>query len=75
MATNEGRHVPAGSPSAMAFALYFVGFIVFIAGLAALATALGVSEAIVTGAAFVLIALGLFAGILRRRARDARAPV
>ena len=59
----------------MAFALYFVGFIVFIAGLAALATALGASEAIVTGAALVLIALGLLAGILRQRAREQRAPV
>ena len=59
----------------MAFMLYFVGFVVFIAGLASLATALGLSETLVTGIALVLIALGLLAGILRRRAREQRAPV
>ena len=59
----------------MAFMLYFVGFVVFIAGIASLATALGLSETLVTGIALVLIALGLLAGILRRRAREQRAPV
>ena len=59
----------------MAFSLYFVGFVVFVAGVASLATALGVSEAVVTGAALVLIAAGLFAGILRHRAQGHRAPV
>jgi hypothetical protein len=58
----------------MAFSLYFVGFIVFIAGLASLATALGVSETLVTGGALLLIALGLLAGILRHRAQANRAP-
>ena len=55
--------------------LYFVGFVVFIAGLASLATALGVSDALVTGSALAIIAVGLAAGIVRRRARDPRAPV
>ena len=59
----------------MAFMLYFVGFVVFVAGLAALATALGVSATLVTGAALLLMAMGLFAGILRHRARDPHAPV
>ena len=59
----------------MAFMLYFVGFVVFIAGLASLATALGLSETLVTGIALTLIALGFLAGILRRRAREQRAPV
>lgn len=59
----------------MAFSLYFVGFIVFIAGLASLATALGVSGALVTGGALLLIAVGLLAGILRHRAQGSRAPV
>lgn len=59
----------------MAFMLYFVGFVVFIAGLASLATALGLSETLVTGIALALIAIGLLAGVLRRRAREQRAPV
>ena len=59
----------------MVFSLYFVGFIVFIAGVASLATALGVSETLVTGGALVFIALGLLAGILRHRAQESRAPV
>lgn len=59
----------------MAFMLYFVGFVVFIAGLASLATALGLSETLVTGIALAMIALGLAAGLLRRRAREQRAPV
>ena len=59
----------------MAFSLYFVGFVVFIAGLASLATALGLSETLVTGGALVLIALGLLAGILRHRAQGNRAAV
>jgi positive regulator of sigma E activity len=59
----------------MAFMLYFVGFVVFVAGLAAIATAIGVSETLVTGAALLLLALGLLAGILRHRARETRAPV
>ncbi len=59
----------------MAFMLYFVGFVVFIAGLASLATALGLSETLVTGIALAMIVLGLFAGLLRRRAREQRAPV
>jgi positive regulator of sigma E activity len=63
------------TPIAMAFSLYFVGFVVFIAGLASLATALGMSETLVTGGAFILIALGLLAGILRHRALANRATV
>jgi hypothetical protein len=58
----------------MAFSLYFVGFVVFIAGLASLATALGLSETMVTGGALVLIALGLLTGILRHRAQARRTP-
>jgi hypothetical protein len=59
----------------MVFSLYFVGFLVLIAGLASLAIALGISEAAVTGAALAILALGLFAGILRHRARGRSAPV
>jgi hypothetical protein len=58
----------------MAFMLYFVGFVVLIAGLASLATALGMSDALVTGLALAIIAAGLAAGIVRRRAKEQRAP-
>jgi len=63
----------ARSGNAMAFMLYFVGFVVFVAGLAAVATALGLSESFVTGAALLLIGLGLLAGLLGKRARRAAA--
>ena len=59
----------------MAFSLYFVGFVVFIAGVASLATALGLSETLVTGIALTLIGLGLVAGIFQHRSRERRAPV
>lgn len=59
----------------MAFLLYFVGFVVFIAGAASLATALGASGTLVTGAALALLAAGFVAGLLRHRAREHRAPV
>ena len=59
----------------MAFMLYFVGFVVFVAGLAAAATAIGISETLVTGAALLLLAMGLLAGILRHRAKEPPAPV
>ena len=63
------------SAGPMAFMLYFVGFVVFVAGAAAIATALGLSGSMVTGAALAMIALGLMAGILRHRARENRALV
>jgi hypothetical protein len=59
----------------MAFMLYFVGFVVFVAGLAAIATAIGVSETLVTATALLLMGLGLFAGVLRHRAKEPPAPV
>ena len=59
----------------MAFSLYFVGFLVFIAGLASLSTALGVSASLVTGAALALLVAGFLGGLLHHRAREQRAPV
>lgn len=60
---------------AMAFSLYFVGFVVFIAGAASLAIALGLAETVVTGTALAILALGLLAGVLRRLARGRSAAV
>jgi hypothetical protein len=46
----------------MAFSLYFVGVIVFVAGLGWLLTVLGVSAAIVNPLALALLVAGLAAG-------------
>ena len=54
----------------MSFLLYMIGFIVFIAGLAWLATAAGVSQVIVTIGAVLLLAVGLFTAIARMREKD-----
>lgn len=56
----------------MAFMLYFVGLIVFIAGLGWLATSLGVAQGPVAIAALLLLVMGVGAAIARIRA-DARA--
>ena len=54
----------------MSFLLYFVGFIVFIAGLGWLATLLGLSQGVVASGALVLLAIGIFTAISRARERD-----
>jgi positive regulator of sigma E activity len=52
----------------MAFLLYFVGLIVFVAGLGWLATSLGVTAAYVNVGALALLALGLVTAVARVRA-------
>lgn len=54
----------------MSFLLYIVGFIVFIAGLAWLATVLGVSQTYIMIGALILLGVGLFTGAVRTRAKD-----
>jgi len=54
----------------MAFLLYFVGFIVFIAGLGWLATMLGVSQTVAAVGALVLLAIGVVTAAARARAQD-----
>ena len=56
----------------MAFLLYVVGLIVFVAGLGWLLTAVGLGPAIVNPLALVLLATGLVAGITRLRLGDRR---
>ena len=51
----------------MAFLLYFVGLIVFVAGMGWLLSSLGVGAAIVNTGALVLLAAGLVAGLTRMR--------
>jgi len=52
----------------LSFALYLVGAIVVIAGLAWIATLLGAASTIVTGAAAVFLVLALVVAALQRRA-------
>ena len=52
----------------MAFLLYFVGLIVFVAGLGWLATSLGMTAAYVNVAALALLVLGVITAIARVRA-------
>jgi energy-converting hydrogenase Eha subunit C len=58
----------------MSFLLYMIGFIVFIAGLAWLATVAGVSQVFVTIGALVLLAIGIFTAIARIREKDPPVP-
>ena len=54
----------------MSFLLYLIGFIVFIAGLAWLATVLGVSQTYVMIGAVILLGIGIFSAAARTRAKD-----
>lgn len=54
----------------MSFMLYLVGFIVFIAGLAWLATVLGVSQTYIMIGAVILLGIGIFTAASRTRAKD-----
>lgn len=54
----------------MSFLLYLIGFIVFIAGLAWLATTVGVSQTYVMIGAVILLGIGIFTAATRTRAKD-----
>lgn len=54
----------------MSFLLYMIGFIVFIAGLAWLATVAGVSQGFVTIGALVLLGIGIFTAVSRIREKE-----
>ena len=54
----------------MSFLLYLLGFIVFIAGLAWIATVLGVSQTYIMIGAVVLLGIGIFTAITKNRARE-----
>ncbi len=51
----------------MTFALYLTGFIVFIAGLAWLATVLGVAQAYILPGAVILLGIGIFSAATHTR--------
>lgn len=61
----------AGPPGGgMSFMLYLVGFIVFIAGLAWLATVMGVSQTYIMIGAVILLGIGIFTAATRTRSKD-----
>ena len=54
----------------MSFLLYLFGFIVFIAGLAWLATVLGIAQTYIMTGAVILLGIGIFSAASRTRAKD-----
>ena len=58
----------------MSFLLYLVGFIVFITGLAWLATVLGVSQTYIMIGAVILLGIGIFSGVGKTRSKDPPKP-
>ena len=54
----------------MSFLLYLIGFIVFIAGLAWLATVLGISQTYIMIGAVILLGIGIFTAARTTRAKD-----
>jgi len=54
----------------MSFLLYLIGFIVFIAGLAWIATAIGVSQTYIMIGAVILLGIGIFSAAARARSQD-----
>lgn len=54
----------------MSFLLYLVGFIVLIAGLGWLATAMGVAQTYILVAAAILLAIGIFILVSTTRSKD-----
>lgn len=59
----------------MSFLLYLVGFVVFIAGLAWLATVLGVSQTYIMIGAVILLGIGIVTAVSRTRSKDPPANV
>jgi hypothetical protein len=54
----------------MSFLLYLVGFVVFIAGLAWLATVLGISQTYIMIGAVILLGIGIFTAVSATRSGD-----
>ena len=54
----------------MSFLLYFVGFIVFIAGMGWIATLIGIPQLYIVPSALVLLGLGVVTAIARARGAD-----
>jgi hypothetical protein len=55
---------------AMSFALYLIGYLIFLAGVAWGLTVMHVPQLYVTIAVVVLLGIGIFTGVSRTRAKD-----
>ena len=54
----------------MSFALYLVGFVIFIAGVAWALSVAGVSTLYIAIAVVILVGLGILTGVTRTRTKD-----
>jgi hypothetical protein len=54
----------------MSFALYLIGFVIFVAGIAWALSVAGVSQLYIAIAVVILIGLGIFTGVSRTRTKD-----
>ena len=54
----------------MSFALYLLGFVIFVAGVAWGLSVMGVSTTYIAIAVVVLIGVGMFTGVTRTRTKD-----
>jgi hypothetical protein len=56
--------------NAMSFALYMIGFLIFLAGLVWAAVVAGVPQTYIAIGAVVLLGIGIFTAVSRTRAKD-----
>lgn len=54
----------------MSFALYLIGFLVFLAGVAWGLTLLGVPQTYVIVASLIILGIGIFTGVSKTRMKD-----
>lgn len=54
----------------MSFALYIIGFVIFIAGLAWAASLAGVSTTYIAVGVVILLGIGIFSAVGRTRSKD-----
>ena len=54
----------------MSFALYLIGFVIFVAGVAWGLSVIGVPTTYIAIAVVILVGLGIFTGVTRTRTKD-----
>ena len=54
----------------MSFALYLIGFVIFVAGVAWALSVAGISPTYIGIAVVILLGLGIFTGVTRTRTKD-----
>lgn len=58
----------------MSFALYIIGFLIFVAGLAWAASTAGVPNLYISIGAVILLGIGIFTAVGKTRSKDPPAP-